>query len=163
MASGAGQNRIYRTVLTLNTNSTAVGTPLSSYGTLGLNDSVSSSNLAQACVEAMNFTKWTFSLLGAGSAGYTVTIYGTNDPKAYKAWMSTFNPQSPHGTVTLPASSWFKLPGPSEQAGTGAIANPMTDSVPTFQYSGGLIGVRAVLTAVASASGNVSVAVEAVP
>lgn len=168
MASGAGQNRAYRTVLTLNPSSTAVatnanGTP-TAYGTLGLNDSVSSGNLGNGMVEAMGFSNWTFSLVGSGS-GYTVSLYGTNDPAAYKAWMSTFLPstQSPHGAVTLPNGSWRLLPGPSEASGTGGIANPMTDTTPLFQFKGTLIAVRAVVTAVNLPSGNVSVVVEATP
>jgi len=159
VASAAGQNRVYKTILTLNPSSTAVAAPLAGYGTTGLNDSG-----PYAMNEAMGFTKWTFSLIGAvAGSGYTVTLYGTNDPKAYKAWMSSFNPQSPHGNVTLPASSWFVLPGPSEQSGTGTIANPMTPATPLFQFSGTLLAVRAVLTSVTAAAGSVQVAVEAVP
>jgi hypothetical protein len=159
--SGAGLNRVNGVVLSINNPATAVvPAPTMAYGTIGVNDS------GQVLTEAMNFTKWTFTLLGGGT-GYSVTIYGTNDPVAYAAWKASFNPalyaNRVGGAPVLPASSWFPLYAPADQTGSGAPANPMTASNPSMQFSGTLIAVRAVLTASASAAGSVSVAVEAVP
>lgn len=154
--SGAGLNRVFATVLTCQPSATLVSTPLVSYGAIGINDS------GMALNEAMNFTKWTFSM-NQGTTGYTISLYGTNDPKAYAAWKQGFNPgQFPNG-ITLPASSWFLLPGPSEQTGTGAIVNPITSTSVLFQYSGTLLAVRAVLTAATTPTGVAVVNVNAVP
>lgn len=160
--SGAGLNRVNATILTVNANASAVVSPLTAYGTLGVNDS------GQVLTEAMNFTKWTFSLIGGGTpATYGITLYGTNDPAAYTAWKMALNPSyamlyNGGKTVTLPATSWFKLPGPAEQSGTGAISNPITPTSPLLTVSLPLIAVRAVLTT-AGTGGPISVAVEAVP
>lgn len=152
--SGAGLNRVQAVILSCGTNTTAVASPLAGYGTIGVNDSG-----LQLC-EAQGFTKWTFQLLGGGT-GYSVSLYGTSDPVAIGQWRASFNPQAPK--YTLPASSWFLLPGPAEQTGTGTIANPMTGTNPQFQFSGALLGIRAVLTASATPSGVISVSVVAVP
>ena len=156
--SGQGLVRSFATLLTLQPTCTAVAAPLTGYGTKGINDS------GMALNDAMDFSKWTFSGVGGGT-GYTVSLYGTNDPVAYAAWKQSINPGAyPGGPVTLPASSWFLLPGPSEQSGTGAIANPLVaGSSNLFQYSGVLLAVRAVLTAVGTISGTYTVNVQAVP
>lgn len=158
--SGAGLNRVTGVVLAVNAATAIVAAPLTAYGTIGVNDS------GQVLTEAMGFTKWTFTLLGGGT-GMSVTIYGTNDPVAYAAWKASFNPalyaQRTGGAPVLPTSSWFALYAPADATGTGAPANPMTATNPSMQFSGGLIAVRAVLTASATPVGSLSVAVEAVP
>lgn len=153
--SGAGLNRVFATILTCQPTATALATPLTGYGTIGVNDS------GMALNEAMNFTKWSF-MLNAGTTGYSISLYGTADPKAYAAWRNAINPGQSNG-ITLPASAWFLLPGPSEQAGTGAIANPITSTSTMFQFSGSLLAVRAVLTTATTPTGVASINVEAVP
>jgi hypothetical protein len=114
-------------------------------------------------VEARNFTKWNFQLLGGGT-GYQVTVFGTNDTQAYFAWMYSFNPQSPFGSASTPASSWFPLYAPADQSSAYAPANPLTNANPSMQYNGGLIGIRAVCTGSSAAfSGSVTLAVSAEP
>lgn len=154
--SGAGLNRVYSTILSCNTGTAVASSPLSSYGTIGVNDS------GMVLNEALGFTKWTFTLLGGGT-GYSVSVYGTNDPTAHIVWSQKMNPGQYTTPASLPASSWFLLPGPSEQTGTGTIANPMTGTAPVFQFSGSLLAVRAVLTASATPAGSITVAVLAVP
>jgi hypothetical protein len=152
--SGAGLNRVQAVILSCNVNTAVVAAPLTAYGTLNVNDS------GLVLCEAQGFTKWTFQLLGGGT-GYSITLYGTSDPVALGQWRSSFNPLAPK--YALPASSWFILPGPAEQTGTGTIANPITATAPSFQFSGSLLGVRAALTTSATPSGVVSVSVVAVP
>lgn len=156
--SGAGLNRLTAVMLSVQNGSTAtVGAPRTNYGIIGLNDS------GTLLAEARDYTKWTFSLTGAGS-GYSFTLLGTNDPLAYAAWKASFNPQAyPNGTPVVPASSWFVLDSPSVQSGTGVVGNPLTDATPLLQFSGSLIAVRAVLTATSSASGVRNVVAEAAP
>lgn len=161
MASGAGLNRASTIALSVqNTSLTPVSLP--GHGTIGLTDS------GLCLPEARDFTKWTFTLLGDG-AGWAFTCLGTNDPQAYLVWKYGLNPQAyPNlpSAPTLPDSSWRVLPGPSEQSGTGGIANPLTSTTPFFQYSGTLVAVRVVLTAVGTLAGSIptiSVAVEATP
>lgn len=155
--SSAGLNLVVATLISLNASATAVASPLTGYGTLGINDS------GMALNEAQGFTKWKFTASGGGT-GYTVTLYGTNDPLAKAAWRQSHNPGAyPGGVLVLPASSWVILGGPSEQSGTGLIANPITATTPTFDFSGSLLAVRAVLTAVAAPSGIFTVNAEAVP
>jgi hypothetical protein len=123
---------------------------------------------------AMAFTKWAFQLLG-NTAGISVSLYGTLDYNAYLVYTAnsgvegyTTGSQYLAGTVirapvSVPASSWFLLPGPSEQSGTGSIANPLTGAVPVFTCSLPLVAVRAVVTASAGPSGQGSVIAFAVP
>lgn len=162
MASGAGINRWGNsggvTLLAgLGTATTSVATPLSGYGTinaLGGNDSG-----GFGCA-AMGFTKWVFQLLG-NTANISVTIYGTEDPAAYSAF--TTNSGQDGWSSPCPASSWFALPGPSEQSGTGAIANPLTSTTPLLVVSLPLVAVRAVVTAASAPTGRGSVVGFAAP
>lgn len=162
MASGAGLNRASVIALTIQDKNTAVVTsPRSAYGTTGVNDTGPIPVLG----EARDFTKWTFSLIGAGT-GYSLSVYGTVDPVAYATWKNALNPNlylNVTNKPSTPASSWFLLPAPAEQTGTGSVANPMTDTNPLLQFSGALVGVRIVLTASVSASGTRQVVVEAAP
>ena len=114
--------------------------------------------------EARNYTKWQFQLLGGGS-NYQVTLFGTVDNAAYAAWMYTMKGlNSPLGSATLPASSWFPLYAPADQTGSYSPANPMTSTNPSMQFNGGLLAVRAVLTGSTGAlAGAVTVTVTAEP
>ena len=164
MASGAGLNRVGvaggRPLLTAPSTVSAVAAPLAGYGTIGVNDS------GPVLVgSAAGFTKWTFQLIGAGAiaAGYSVTIYGTIDPVLWTA-LTQLGPSlglndAPDGlSAYIPASSWSPLMGPSEQSGTGPMTNPMLSGQSTMLVvSGGLMAVRAVITAVSSPSNPVTV------
>jgi len=182
MASGAGLNRWGNqggvTLLAgLSSTTTAVATPLTGYGTVatqngkalpGGNDSG-----LWGCA-AMGFTKWVFQLLGT-LTGVSVTIYGTIDPNAYLVYTANAANDGPTtgtlyipGTalgqaVSVPASSWFALPGPSEASGTGGIANPLTATTTLLVSSLPLVAVRAVVTTAAAVTGTGSVVGFAVP
>lgn len=160
MASNAGLNRVYTVALQLQATSglAAVASPLTTYGTTGINDS------GAIMFEAMNFTNWMFSLIpgaGGSTTGYTISCYGTSDPIAVAQWRSSFNPQVP--AKTIPASSWVLLDAPSTQAGTGTIANPMTSTSPMLIVKQPLLAVRVVLTAVSGNTAGAQVLVEATP
>lgn len=161
--SGAGLNRYSATILDgVNANTTAITNPLAGYGTTGYNDT------GIVGAEARNWTKWAFQMRqnGTSAATFEVSIYGTVSEAAYIQWMQAFNPgqsvSSFFGTVTVNASDWFLLPGPSEQSGTGSISNPLTTTSPFLEYSGALIAVRAVLTTQGTA-GSISIVVTASP
>ena len=182
MASSAGLNSWGNnggvTLLAgLSSATTSVASPLTAYGTIsnaqgkalpGGNDS------GLWGVAAKGFTKWVFQLLG-GITGVSVTIYGTFDPNAYLVYTAnaandgpttgTFYQQGTTvgSTVSVPASSWFALPGPSEASGTGGIANPLTSTTTLLVSSLPLVAVRAVVTTVATPTGNGSVIGFAVP
>ena len=57
---------------------------------------------------------------------------------------------------------WHVMPGPSEQGGTGQIANPMTVASPFFIASFPVDAVRVVLSTIGSA-GSIRVVAKAVP
>jgi len=102
------------------------------------------------------FSKWSFQLLGTFT-GYSVTIYGTNDPAAkYQTQNSFFGPITTlvtHG-ATIPATSWFVLDAPATSAGTEA--NPLVAAGTSLNHSGKLVAVRAVVTGTAQ-TGTVTV------
>ena len=162
MASGAGLNRVAqqggKPLLLIDITATAVSTPLTGYGTIGSNDS------GLVMLEAIGFTKWAFCLVG-NTTGQSVTIYGTLDPIASQAWNTPHNgPKGgPDGSTVVPAGSWFKLPGPSEQTGTGGISNPLVAATPLLNVSMPLVAVRAVLTVTSSPAGDCQVLGFAVP
>jgi hypothetical protein len=105
--------------------------------------------------EGIGFSKWVFQIIGAGSsaAGYTVTLYGTIDPAAYNAvWGYPGNPAQNIPAIAasgmrykgLPSTSWFQLPGPSEQSGTGNMSNPMISGISNTLFTTlPLVAVRA--------------------
>lgn len=166
-ASAAGLNAVVKDILWVNPNSTKVTSPLGGYGNAS-NDSgaIYKAIGGMIMVEAKNFTKWKFMYLGGGS-GYTITLYGTNSPLAWKVWRAVTNPgpAAIQGLPTLlPASEWTELTSPDIQTGTGASANPLTASAQLLDHNGPLLAVRAVLTDVSdSPSGVVHIACEAVP
>lgn len=109
--------------------------------------------------EGIGFSKWVFQMIGAGSsaAGYNVTLYGTIDPAAYDlVWGRPFGgtgsrlPQiaaQGKGSLNLPATSWFQLPGPSEQSGTGNMSNPLISGASNVLFTTlPLVAVRGVAT-----------------
>ena len=154
-------------VLQLTPNSTAYTTPLAGYGTIGVSDS------GAFGLEAQGFKKWFFNIIGPGAttAGYSVTIYATIDPalKAYMEGNNTVVAPALYGTGKeknyLPGSSWFQLPGPSEQGGTGTSSNPLvTGATGTLlQAEGAFIAFRAVLTTLGSPTQPATVLAYAVP
>jgi hypothetical protein len=149
--------------MTLSPATTVVASPLTTYGNIGGNDSGMIFN------DAMAFTKFAYML--TPSDYYTVTLYGTLDKRAYDLWRYNLNPnpylpQWQGVAPTLPASSWFILPGPSEQTGTGAQTNPMVQASPSLTTSMPVLAIRAVLTAIGTApapTNTVYVSVLAVP
>jgi hypothetical protein len=177
MASGAGINRqgTQGGVILLDnitTTVTAVTTPLTGYGTMLSNDS------GGQMLEAIGFSKWMFHLVALTSTALTgigVTLYGTISPNAYNTFTNvnlygqTPTPNSPFiGAGTGPVAvsginnnaafspgvqpwEWFAIPGPSEQAGTGTIANPLTSTQPLLFSTIPLVAVRAVVTSAATA------------
>lgn len=125
---------------------------------------------------AKGYTKWIFQIVGPGAfaattAAFTVSIYGTIDPNlARLAYQTGANypgqqGQSPSleaSLTAIPASSWFLLPGPSEQTGTGSITNPLVTSATgaaLFIASLPLVAVRAVLTGTAPTTGTAGITV----
>ena len=180
MGSGAGLNRVEGvllsnipssvTAVTLGTNGVPTG-----YGTIGFNDS------GIQLVEGRDYTKWTTSLTGT-STGLSILVLGCNDPLAYAAFKLKINPSFyqinnqpiPSGMTTAttingstvyepPAASWFILPAPAEQSGTGSVANPMTNANPLLQFSGALKAIRVVVSAASSYAGGASVNAEVAP
>jgi hypothetical protein len=109
--------------------------------------------------EAIGFTKFTFQAIG-GVTGYTITFYGTIDPAARPNGIPLAK-----GSTAVPASSWFVLPGPSEQSGTGGINNPINTTTGNnlLTCSLPLVAVRAVITAVSTPTGSGAVIGFAVP
>jgi hypothetical protein len=159
MASGAGLNRLGQNggevLLSLAPGATAVATPLTAYGTVGVPGT--SNDSGAVMWEGIGFTKWVFQFIG-GITGYTVTLYGTIDPAARPNGQPIAK-----GSTAIPATSWFVLPGPSEQGGTGTINNPITGTNPLFTASLPLVAVRAVVTAIATPTGQGAVIGFAVP
>ena len=159
-ASAAGLVRVNAILLTVVPSTASFAGPTLAYGAIGVNDS------GLSLVEARDYKNWTFTYIGGGT-GYSVSIYGTTDPVAYAQWRASHDPQAYFnrvgGAPVLPPTSWVLLPGPSEQTGTGVVGNPLTSSAPFFQFSGAIVGVRAVLTASAAAAGTATIAVEAIP
>jgi hypothetical protein len=119
------------------------------------------------------FSKWVFQMLGPGAAaaGYSVTILGTIDPGILASVNMMTQPNTfgsgsdlAGNRTVIPATSWFALPGPSEQSGTGTIANPMVSGTTTvFICALPLVAVRAVLTTIGTPTANMYVAGMAIP
>jgi len=66
--------------------------------------------------------------------------------------------------TAVPAFDWFVLPAPSEQSGTGAVANPLVSGGTTLLIvSMALYGVRAVLTTLGAPTLPINVTYSAVP
>lgn len=161
MASGAGLNRVGqyggRLLLSASTAVTPVATPLTGYGTIGGSDS------GPIMWEGIGFSKWGFQILGGGT-GYSVSVYGTLDPVLFKYLDTPGTAGTPQAlALIVPASSWFLLPAPSSETGTGADANPMVAANPTMLASRPLVAVRAVVTATATPTGVISVVGFATP
>jgi hypothetical protein len=110
--------------------------------------------------EAIGFKDFAFQFIGPGAqtVGYSVTVYGTLDPAIYVAGQPVGQPTqnvngvniTPTGKGSSPTAlltSWFILPGPSEQGSTGVMANPMlSGTAPILRVNWPLVAVRAVAT-----------------
>ncbi len=132
---------------------TAVVSPATAYGTLGVNDS-------GWFATPIGMSKYTFQLVGGGT-GYSVSVYGTIDPTAYLSYTQHYGSDGFEGSV--PATSSGLLPAPSEQSGTGNMANPLTSTALFLYCNMPLVAVRAVLTASATPTGSVSLIGFAIP
>lgn len=127
-------------------------------------------------LQAAGYTKWTFQLVGPGvtaatTAAFSISIYGTIDPNILQQSYQTAgnypssvgkDPSFTASLTAIPATSWFLLPGPSEQTGTGSITNPLTTAAagPTIlTASMPLVAVRAVLTGTAPTTGTAPIIV----
>jgi hypothetical protein len=127
------------------------------------------------------FSKARFSTEGAGS-GYTVTIYDGVSFDIEDAIYGKWNPSrgarlSPHpppqvpnaaygALLAIPETSWAKTVGPSSQAGTGVEANPLVTNGTQSQIlisSYPIYYVRAKVTAIAGATGVVSIYCVGIP
>lgn len=176
MASSAGVNRVptYGGGVLLDGISSATtalaNQGLASYGTIGVNDS------GGQMLEAIGYSKWGFQLVADSStalSGFQVLLLGTLSPYAYLTWTNANQGQTPYPTantgtgvgknwlptwqygVTNNASfnpgvqpwEWVPIPGPSEQSGTGNIANPLTETTPLLFTTSPWVAVRAVVVA----------------
>lgn len=167
--SGAGLNRIGQLggvflLRNVNANVSAVAaTPPTppAYGTFGINDS------GIVMWEGIGFSKWVFQILQVGAtaaSGYSFTLYGTISRGVYTAkqagrtgaFTASTNPD-------VQPVNWFQIPAPSEQVGTGIVANPLTAVGQVLYCSLPLVAVRAVLTASATPLGTVDLLGFAVP
>ena len=160
--SQAGQNRVGSrggvTLLTL--IPTSAGTQLDS----GI----------QMC-EAIGFKTWEFQLIGAGAqtAGYSVTLYGTLGRSAYEIYFPSYDgPNGEYynqagtgrGSTLLPTTSWFSLPGASEQSGTGYSLNPIVSGTSqVLVVSMALVAVRALATVIGTPASGVQCIGFAIP
>lgn len=128
-----------------------VANPLASYGSIGTNDS------GLQMPEASGMRNYTFTM--DNTTGYTVALYGTNHPNVQAAWQGPNAGPSggPQGSTIVPAKEWFLLPGPTDQAGAGGDANPMTSTTPQFQTTIVVAAVRAVVILQTTATGTLNV------
>ena len=190
MASGAGSNYVLRHLLqNINASgitavSASLPAPPAAYGTIGVNDS------GGCAAEGRNFSKQTFTLIPVGSTALTniqVAIFGTNSPDADQTFWnamqgpgsmlgggtyggSTAVPISPQGFTNaagyypgFPSSGWVLIPAPSEQSGTGGVANPLTPQSPLLNSATVFQSVRAVVVSATNGTGIFHVAVEWIP
>ena len=175
--NGAGAIFVSQYLLQNVTAPTPVANPNTTYGTIGFNDS------GGVCGEARNFKQWTFALEQATTSGalsnISVTLYGTVNPAAWQTWWNAIQGRNNYGAnpplaiqgITnaagyvpgIPPQTWFPLPGPSEQSGTGGIANPITPVTPLLTVNMPLVLVRAVVTAASTPTGTFHVSCTAVP
>jgi hypothetical protein len=115
------------------------GNAITAYGTTtgaSMNDS------GIMMLEAGGFTKWNFSVIGT-TTSFGVTVLGTLD-----ATNANFSVVNDGTTGTVNASSWFILDAPTVAAGTGAVANPITLTTQSLQFSGPLVAIRVILSTV---------------
>jgi len=118
------------------------------------------------CLEAKAWRNWTFTLEGTFT-GYSVAIYGTNDPKTAGTLPGTATPPFPGDAggsfaITPTQSNWFLIPAEAIQSGTGTETNPLIATAASLSYDRPLLAVRAVATG-SGQTGTVSVRVAAVP
>lgn len=159
MASGAGLNRssLYGGLPLLQLTPASIASPTTGFADSGIQ-----------LFSAIGWSKGCFQLVGPGAAtaGYTVQLYVTLDPAIAKYTMNPpgGNPDPTGNTTLLPATSWDPLPGPSDQGGTGSVANPLVSGgVKLLNISIPFVAVRAVLTTIGSPSAPVTVLGFAIP
>lgn len=162
--SGAQLNRWSQVLLSnLTTATTAVAAPTVAYGTTGVNDSGQFST-------PIGFSKYAFMMTGGGTA-YAVSLYGCIDQNAIREFIPPggsvlgqpgFVGTTTDPTTTVPATSWFLLPGTAESTGTGVMTNPLVPATPFLYVSMPLIAVRAVLTTIGT-GGSVNILAFAIP
>jgi hypothetical protein len=95
-------------------------------------------------LEARRLLHWRFTLGGTFTA-FNVFFDGTQD--ANTAGFIGY-PNTP------PNANWFLLPAPSEQGGTGPVANPLTLATQSMLYEGNLFAVRIRATNAGGATGT---------
>jgi len=120
--------------------------------------------------EAMAFSKWVFQIIPTQSAapsGWSVTCYGTIDPKANELWEQYF--EGGWGTTSpltlLPATSWFQIVSQStETSGDTAVwSNPLTASGQHLYTPVPFVAVRVVAVGTSTNSTGITVLAFAVP
>ncbi len=158
MASAAGLNRVGQNggeqLLTVNPGATAVATPLTTYGVVGVNDT------GAVFWEAIGFTKIAVQIVGPGaaSAGYSITFYATLDPS-----LRVNGIPPPKGSILLPSTSWATPPFQASTGG-GAEANPLVSGTNTFGIiNAPIVAIRAVLTTIGTPTAPITVLAFAVP
>lgn len=158
MASGAQLNRWGNSggVTLLNLNPAAAPVALPGYGVQGVNDS-------GGFVTPIGLSKLVFQAIGDGT-GYTVTILGTIDPAAYALYKGV------DPIANIDKNSWDQIPvrGSQTTGDTVQFANPIVipaaaGFVKMYYCDIPLVAVRAVLTATAAPTGNVSILGFAIP
>jgi hypothetical protein len=187
VASGAGVNRVGNLgAVPLLTIPPGASTPVAvAYGAYGSNSGAPFSQVQNGIfnaatigtdsgvqmLSAVGFTKWTFCLVGpgviaAGTAAFNIAIYGTTDPTLLGQSYATaatligtqgHDPNFQASLTIIPATSWFLLPAPSEQSGTGLVSNPLTTAAAgpsILSVSMPLVAVRAVLVGPAPTTGT---------
>ena len=145
-------------------SSTANTTPLTSYGTIWTADT------GICMADANCYTKWTFQpiILTAGTlTAFGITVYGTISSNAWNQFqlnqIQNNNANFLMAPTFIPATNWFVIPGPSEQSGTGLIANPLSLIGQSLSYSGPLTAVRCVLTTAVAGTATLGISCLAIP
>ena len=157
--SSAGGNLIWELLLLVAPSTAAVASPLTAYGTIGLNDTGArffsgrgfTKPSFQICPQPPVGPPWVSPNTTALASGYSVSIYYTLDKTLNKIQNDSNQGAglSLDGSTALPPGSWALLPGAADQSGTGVDANPMTSGTnPILSASRAAAAFRAVVTTV---------------
>lgn len=103
-------------------------------------------------MDAMGYSRFVFQLLGTFT-GFTATFYGTNDPALYAYYLANIGTWQ-GSTTAIPTTSWFTLPAPAEQTGTGTSVNPLTSAGQLLEVRTPIMAVRCVLTSSGTGTGT---------